>query len=161
MKKYQIISNNLLTPSRFFLSLVSIGGIPYSPGTFASFFSIPLIYLFYRYTNISIFSFNIAIVYVISVRLIKNMKEKIFDQQWIVIDEYIGMCVTLIPLFINHKFNLLSVLVGLVLFRLFDIFKPGLIRTIDQLDTPESVLLDDVIAGMISALILYSLLPLL
>ena len=40
------------------------------------------------------------------------------------------------------------------LFRIFDIWKPQPIRYFDKLDSPYGVMMDDVIAGLLSAIIL-------
>jgi phosphatidylglycerophosphatase A len=46
----------------------------------------------------------------------------------------------------------LVVMVGFLLFRVFDIWKPFGIRMIDRKHTPASVILDDVAAGAVALL---------
>jgi phosphatidylglycerophosphatase A len=78
------------------------------------------------------------------------------EQRWgkdnyrIVIDEVVGMCCTL--LFIPLKWP--YVLTGLVLFRFFDIAKPLYIRRMEELKGGWGVMMDDVLAGVYSNLIL-------
>ena len=42
-------------------------------------------------------------------------------------------------------------LIAFLLFRLFDIWKPGFIKYIDQRSTAMSVMLDDLFAGILAA----------
>jgi phosphatidylglycerophosphatase A len=71
------------------------------------------------------------------------------DKSYIVIDEVIGMTVAVLPMFVIEV-SLSYLLLGFVLFRIFDILKPLGIRKIDRMNTPISVLLDDVVAGVYS-----------
>jgi len=82
----------------------------------------------------------------------------IHDFGGIVIDEWAGVWLTLIfvPL------NLYNVVIGFVLFRLFDILKPWPIKWFDQrVDGGIGIMFDDVLAGILAALCLYWLQPLL
>ena len=45
-----------------------------------------------------------------------------------------------------------------ILFRLFDIFKPGPIKVMDEMDGAIGVMLDDVVAGILACLVTQSLL---
>ena len=78
------------------------------------------------------------------------------EQDWgkdsfrIVIDEVVGMCLTL--LFVPVRWPYL--LVGLLLFRFFDIAKPLYIRRMEQLDGGWGVMMDDVLAGVYANLLL-------
>lgn len=72
------------------------------------------------------------------------------DSSKVVIDEVAGMCLTL--LFIPVKWQYM--VVGLVLFRLFDIVKPLYIRRMEKLNGGWGVMLDDVLAGVYSNIIL-------
>jgi len=84
------------------------------------------------------------------------------EQRWgkdnyrIVIDEVAGMCCTL--LFIPVQWPWL--LTGLLLFRFFDIAKPLYIRRMEELPGGWGVMMDDVLAGFYSNLILQVLLRL-
>jgi phosphatidylglycerophosphatase A len=72
------------------------------------------------------------------------------DSYRVVIDEVAGMCITL--LFVPVKWP--YVLIGLVLFRFFDIVKPLYIRKMELLDGGWGVMMDDVLAGVYANLIL-------
>lgn len=137
------------------LSLLYIGRSPISPGTVASLVSLPIIYLFYLFLNPIFFILVLILVYFFSAHLITKYVNKPYDKSWIVMDEFIGMGITLLPLFYFHIFSLKYSIISFLVFRFFDIVKPSLIGKIDRLDTPSSVLLDDVLAGICSAALMY------
>ena len=72
------------------------------------------------------------------------------DSYRIVIDEVVGMCLTL--LFVPVRWPYL--MVGLLLFRFFDIAKPLYIRRMERLDGGWGVMMDDVLAGVYANLLL-------
>jgi phosphatidylglycerophosphatase A len=72
------------------------------------------------------------------------------DSYRIVIDEVVGMCLTL--LFVPVRWPYLSI--GLLLFRFFDIAKPLFIRKMENLDGGWGVMMDDVLAGVYANLLL-------
>ena len=84
------------------------------------------------------------------------------DPQHIVIDEVIGMWISLLPLsFYSNDGdfnNLLLALLAFLLFRLFDIMKPSIIYRIQFIPGPLGILLDDVLAGVFSGLIITGIL---
>ena len=84
------------------------------------------------------------------------------DPQHIVIDEVIGMWISLLPLSLystsgNFK-NLFLAILAFLLFRLFDIMKPSIIYRLQFIRGPLGVLLDDVLAGVFSGLIITGIL---
>jgi phosphatidylglycerophosphatase A len=72
----------------------------------------------------------------------------------IVIDEVVGQWITLAGL-VPTPFVLI---LGFLLFRLFDIFKPFPARRLERLGGGVGVMLDDVVAGVYSAIVLRLLL---
>ena len=72
------------------------------------------------------------------------------DNYRVVIDEAAGMCLSLC--FVPVRWPYL--LTGLVLFRLFDIGKPLYIRRMEQLRGGWGVMMDDVLAGVYTNLLL-------
>jgi phosphatidylglycerophosphatase A len=100
-----------------------------------------------------IFSACPAAIFFIAV-IAAGQAEKILDRKdpgVIVIDEIIGMLITLIA----APNNPLIWLLGFALFRFFDIFKPYPIRLIDQrINGGLGIVLDDVMAGIYSLIVL-------
>ena len=70
------------------------------------------------------------------------------DPGWIVIDEVAGQMLALLGL---HRFTWVGVVAAFVLFRLFDIVKPGPIGWADRRGGAVGIMLDDVIAGLLAA----------
>ena len=72
------------------------------------------------------------------------------DPQCIVIDEVLGMS---IPLLLITN-NLLLAILAFSLFRLFDILKPSIIYYSQDFQGPIGILIDDILSGIITALII-------
>ncbi len=66
------------------------------------------------------------------------------DHQRMVIDEVLGMAITMLFL----PINLTTLCIGLLLFRFFDIRKPLFIRRLESLKGGWGVMLDDLLAGV-------------
>ncbi len=75
------------------------------------------------------------------------------DAKSFVWDEFLGMWITCFPL-IFFNFNWFWILFCFVIFRVLDIWKPQPIKFFDKLDNSFGVMMDDVLAGFISALII-------
>lgn len=74
------------------------------------------------------------------------------DPGWVVIDEFCGQWIAMLALATPSPAGLLA---AFVLFRVFDIVKPGPIRTAERLGGAQGVMADDVVAGAIAALLLW------
>ncbi|HVV55728.1 MAG TPA: phosphatidylglycerophosphatase A [Mucilaginibacter sp.] len=72
------------------------------------------------------------------------------DPSRVVIDEAAGMCLSLLFVPVNITY----VLTGLILFRFFDIVKPLLIRKMESLPGGWGIMLDDVLAGVYTNILL-------
>jgi len=72
------------------------------------------------------------------------------DSSRVVIDEVAGMWVGMLLIPVTGP----NLLVGLVLFRFFDIAKPLFIRDMEQLPGGVGVMMDDVLAGLYTNLLL-------
>ncbi len=83
-----------------------------------------------------------------------------FDPSWIVIDEVVGMWIALFPLSLGLWLNGAPPALfpwpgwvsAFLIFRLLDIWKPGPVGWADRRHGAAGVMLDDVIAGAITAL---------
>ncbi len=75
------------------------------------------------------------------------------DPQHVVIDEVAGQLITLVAAPLHWK----PMLAGLILFRVFDIWKPFPVRNLEKLPAGTGIVMDDVAAG-VYALILMQLL---
>ncbi|RZU47751.1 phosphatidylglycerophosphatase [Fluviicoccus keumensis] len=86
---------------------------------------------------------------------------KVHDHSGIVWDEFVGQWLTLLPLLGGAVWDLatvLNVLVGFVLFRIFDIAKPWPISWCDKhLEGGLGIMIDDVLAGAAAGGVLWLL----
>ena len=73
------------------------------------------------------------------------------DPSSIVIDEVSGQLIALTPLVLLRSFSIPALVIGFVLFRLFDIFKPYPIRKLERLHGGLGVMADDALAGVYAA----------
>lgn len=76
------------------------------------------------------------------------------DPGWVVIDEVAGMWLAMLPL---QGVPVAGLAASFVLFRLFDIWKPGPIRTLDRVPGRLGVMGDDLAAGCAAAAALAAL----
>lgn len=131
------------------------GYTPRGPGTVGSIVGVALFWAVARLTPLNLLIF-LAIFTLFSIWS-ASIAEKMFgekDSSKIVIDEICGILFT----FIGHPFNWKIILVGFLLFRIFDIAKPFPIRTIDEkLGGGLGVVLDDILAGIYANLSLTTL----
>jgi phosphatidylglycerophosphatase A len=120
-----------------------------APGTFGTLAAVPL-YLLLVQTGQLPYWILTALVSVFGIWICGKAAEKLGEHDFggIVWDEIAGLLVTLafVP------FSWPAVIVGFVLFRLFDIVKPWPIRWIDQQVTGGlGIMLDDIVAGFFAA----------
>ena len=156
------VINAIKNFGKVFLSFFGIGYAPIAPGTAGSlaaalgiYFFQPLIFDYSQLTKIVILFGILILLFLVSLFFIKRCAPKNnLDQTWIVSDEVIGMLISAIPIFFIAN-NIVSLLViAFFLFRFFDILKPLGIRKIDQKHSASSVILDDVVAGLYSLIVL-------
>ena len=76
------------------------------------------------------------------------------DASCIVIDEFVGMQIT----FLFVQPSLTAGLIGLALFRIFDIVKPFPVGAAERLGGGTGVVLDDIVAGIYSRIVMLVLL---
>jgi phosphatidylglycerophosphatase A len=126
------------------------------PGTAGSIGAIPLC-LFARAHGLGVLSLVAALVVVVGVWsasvVVRATHEE--DPQIICIDEVAGMLVTFLAA--PRVATVASTLVGFLLFRFFDSWKPWPARAAERLPSGWGVVMDDVAAGVWSALVLAGL----
>jgi len=148
------------------LTMFGVGKSNYAPGTVASFVTC-LIYICFYVFQINIFTLLIFTILLFifstySIDWCKNSFKEI-DAKEIVIDEFIGQSVPILTIYNFVEKNNLShfivyTFLSFVLFRIFDILKPYPINKIDkELKNGFGVILDDVVAGVCSAIVLLTI----
>ncbi|MCB0283220.1 MAG: phosphatidylglycerophosphatase A [Calditrichaeota bacterium] len=140
-------------PAYFTTTLAGIGYFPKAPGTAASFFAV--ICLFFLNPD-ALVLFTLVILAIIAgiiwTPVIERNDGK--DASHIVIDELAGQWITFL---IITRYSVLILLAGFLLFRIFDIWKPFGINRIQNLPGGWGVMLDDILAGIYAAGVLYVL----
>jgi len=144
--------------NRFILLLATgfgAGFSPVVPGTMGTLVALPLYYVvssisspLYELTLVAFFFFS---------SWISNQAESYWgekDDRRIVIDEIMGFLVTMLWI----PKSPFSIVAGFILFRFFDILKPFPIRRLEQVKSGYGVVLDDVLAGIYSNIILHIIL---
>ena len=122
------------------------GAIPWAPGTMGTIAAIPL---FYLVANLSLWSYLILVVVLFTVGCwlcdITARDFGVHDHSGIVWDEIVGLLITLWGFPIAWSW----VLIGFLLFRVFDIWKPFPINKLDeQLGGGVGIMVDYVLAGL-------------
>ncbi|MEM8791137.1 MAG: phosphatidylglycerophosphatase A [Pseudomonadota bacterium] len=147
----------------FIVTFGGVGRLPKAPGTFGSIAAIPLAYLLHFLGGFPLVAVATLALFGIGLwASARYLEGKSDDPSEVVIDEVVGMMLTLWPLSWGlwvaglepHVFPWPGWLIGLVLFRFFDIVKPPPVRWFDR---PGAlfVMLDDVVAGALSALLVW------
>ncbi|MCF6171112.1 MAG: phosphatidylglycerophosphatase A [Bacteroidales bacterium] len=149
MKLHKIIASGLGT-----------GFVPFAPGTAGSVLGILLFYSFNFVLNRLItepwlvFALNLfAIIFVLfvgaySIKMVHKIWEH--DAPQIVIDEIAGVWIAVVAMPFKWQYYLYA----LLLFRFFDIMKPLFIKRFDRMKNDWSVMLDDVLAGIYSLIVI-------
>ena len=150
--------------ANFFVSLSFAGYIKLIPsGTFASFLSIVILFPIVEYKIISLEVFIVIFILIFLLSLffinIFSSYTKSHDSKIIVIDEFLG--IYLIFLFYDQIKIInpyVTMMLIFILFRFFDILKIFPANIIDKkLKSAFGVILDDLIAGIYTIIIIYIL----
>ena len=135
-------------------TVFNIGKLPLAPGTWSSFFAVLVWYVFFRELNPKYFLLiNIILFFlglISSEIIIKNSNDH--DPSKIVIDEWVGQWISL--LFLPITF--INAVIGFILFRFFDISKLKPVSYMEKIQGGWGIMLDDVLAGLLTLIILYS-----
>jgi len=132
-----------------------LGRMPFIPGTFGSLLGIPLYLILdgltiWPYLGVTLVLFIVGVI----VCDITSRDLGVHDHSGIVIDEVVGMLITYILL----PSGWIWLLIGFVLFRIFDIWKPFPIRQVDKnMGGGIGIMFDDVLAGIYAALTLQAI----
>ena len=128
---------------------------PFS-GTWGSLFSLPFACGVLWYGGSVLLMLSTALLFTLGYLAIEKLAlDTNEDPSYVVIDETLGIFVTFC--FIPETWlSIYSIVIGFLLFRLFDIWKPSVIGVIDtQFAGSAGILLDDVAAGLFAGLVLY------
>lgn len=128
------------------------GLAPFAPGTFGTLAAIP-IYLLMQDLSLLTYLAITVIFFVLGITICQKSADWIGmdDPSAVVWDEIVGYLVTMIAAPAGWQW----ILIGFVLFRIFDIIKPWPIRWFDKnLHGGLGIMVDDVIAGFFATILL-------
>jgi phosphatidylglycerophosphatase A len=128
------------------------GYLPKAPGTWGSLVGLVLYFLLHT-LSLPVYLTVVAGLFVVG-SFVAGEAEKILDNRdpgVVVIDEIVGILIAMIAVPLTP----LTMVLGFVLFRIFDILKPFPVNFFDQrFHGGLGIMLDDVIAGIYSLIIL-------
>ncbi|MBF0545490.1 MAG: phosphatidylglycerophosphatase A [Candidatus Riflebacteria bacterium] len=125
-----------------------IGFLPYIPATFGSLWGLLAYYCTYTFPWYSqIFLFLLFMILAIGLAEKAQQFSRVEDPSFVIVDEIVGMWATLLFLW---KFNALVLILGFILFRLYDILKFFPINLFEGYSGGLGIVLDDLAAGMLA-----------
>lgn len=136
----------LKDPVNFLAFGLGSGCAPKAPGTFGTAAAV-LFYLPLQYLSIWLYLGFIVVTFILGVWLCDKASKTlgVHDHGGIVWDEFVGYWITMIA----APAGWVWMLVGFLLFRLFDIWKPWPIKVADNvIEGGFGIMIDDVLAGI-------------
>ncbi len=136
--------------ANWFSTVLKIGYLPIAPGTWGSLAALLIWFVIIGHISSITLIVLIIIIFILGVST-SSVTERALakkDPSVIVIDEWVGQWIAL--LFLPK--SLFWGLVAFALFRLFDIWKPNPIKTLDNMPSGWGIMLDDVLAGIYALL---------
>ena len=128
------------------------GLAPFAPGTFGTIAAIP-IYMLMEPLPLTIYLLVTTIFFILGIYICQKSADWLGkdDPSAVVWDEIVGYLVTMIAAPAGWQW----IIIGFVLFRLFDILKPWPISWLDKnLHGGLGIMVDDVVAGVFAAFLL-------
>ena len=138
----------LKNPLHFIALGFGSGLMPKAPGTFGTLVAIPL-FLFLNQFELWVYIIATALISIIGIFFCTYTSKAlgVHDHSGIVIDEIAGYLITMIAV----PTEWLWILIGFILFRIFDILKPWPISWIDKnIHGGFGIMFDDVVAGLLA-----------
>jgi phosphatidylglycerophosphatase A len=138
-----------------------IGRLPQAPGTFASLAALPLAWILHAVGGFPLLAMATLGVFGMGINAVGLHPGGADDPPEVVIDEVIGQWIALWPLSLGlwwqgvpgDVFPWPGWVLGFLAFRFFDILKPPPIRRVEKIGGAWGVMLDDVVAGLLAALV--------
>lgn len=125
---------------------------PFAPGTAGALLATIIwggLYLLIPFNTLLIVTAALIVLFTVTGIWAANALEPVWgeDPSRIVIDEMVGVWIALLGV---AEGNVYHIAAAFILFRLFDIFKPFGIRKMEQLKGGLGVMMDDIVAGLYS-----------
>ena len=145
--------------ARLIVTFFYIGHAKIAPGSIASLVTTLIFYFFAKHLIPYLFIIVILITSILAFFAVSIYTNELLekDRSEIVIDEVLGQSIALLPLLLFDQTNppqLFMCIISLLFFRFFDIVKPYPINKFDRMNNTFGVIFDDILAGIVSALLL-------
>ncbi len=132
------------------------GYAPAAPGTVGSLAALAIAWLLVRYAGWQPLWFGLLVLVGTAPAIwaagVTALQQQQKDPQLVVVDEVLGQWLALAG---ARALNFKSWVGALILFRLFDIWKPAPVRQLEKLPGGTSIVADDLMAGIYAALVLF------
>jgi len=132
------------------------GYAPAAPGTVGSLAALAIAWLLVRYAGWQPLWFGLLVVAGIAPAIwaagVTALQQQQKDPQLVVVDEVLGQWLALAG---ARALNFKSWVGALILFRLFDTWKPAPVRQLEKLPGGTGIVADDLMAGIYAALVLF------
>lgn len=151
--KNKQVNFNLTDPVQFLALGFGSGLAPKAPGTFGTLAAVPLFLLMSGLTPL-VYASLVLVICISGIYICGKAANDVgvHDHGAIVWDEFAGFFITMFMIPVTWQ----SVLVGFILFRIFDIAKPWPISIADKkLTGGFGIMFDDVLAGLFALMIMH------
>ena len=142
--------------NKVILSVFGLGFLPKMPGTWGSLGGLLLVFFVPKLFLLLVFLSLMITGTILIHRMVLTNNLESDDPSWIVLDEVVGQ---IIP-FLFFEATVGNLILGFLLFRFFDIFKPWPIFKIEAIFAQKSqtwalgIMLDDLVAGIFATLVM-------
>lgn len=138
-----------------------LGRFPIAPGTVGTLGALPFFYIYWNKGLLAQLSITMSVILIgIWACYIVSKKFNHDDPDFVTIDEIAGYMITMIGIDPSkYELNTLIMyfLLGFIIFRIVDIIKPPPIKKLERYPMGIGIMVDDVLAGVYSWIILHSL----
>ncbi|RTZ60190.1 MAG: phosphatidylglycerophosphatase A [Gammaproteobacteria bacterium] len=130
-----------------------VGSLPKMPGTWGSIFALPLAWFLYK-LGTTTYWVGLLIVTLLGIWASGVYSKSVGneDPDEVVIDEVAGI----LTVFLFVKPTPLSLVLGLILFRVIDILKPPPVNWLEKIPYGVGIMIDDLLAGVLAGVILFT-----
>lgn len=145
--------------ARIIATCFFLGSVPKAPGTAGSLGAVVVAWWLHTSYGIPGAGFAVYALLLLAPaswaagRLAEDIGKK--DPQIVVVDEWVGQWIAFAGMGAMEP-TWRSWIAAFVLFRLFDIWKPPPVRQLERIQGGAGIMLDDVMAGIYAALVLYA-----
>ena len=136
---------------KIFLTFFYSGSSSFAPGTFGSLAALIPAFFILKYLEVQTLFLLCILIFLAGISAVNSYEKEsgIHDDKHIVIDEVAGVFLALSI----YGSTLFSFILCFILFRIFDITKPSIIRRVDEnIKGGLGVMLDDILAGALAGL---------